>query len=219
MTAVYVTYYPDLAAPTAPASIRRFTELAQQSGVRHLVLLSGRGEEVAITCEQIVQNSGMAWTIVRASWFNQNFSEGFFLDPLRDGVLALPAGEVREPFIDVDDIADVVVASLTEDRHKGKLYEVTGGQLLTFAEAVAEIATAADRELQYVQITNKQFAAGMTEHGVPQEVIDLTTYLFDTILDGRNSRIASGVQDALGRPPRDFTSYAKNIAATGIWGS
>jgi uncharacterized protein YbjT (DUF2867 family) len=166
-----------------------------------------------------VQESGAAWTIVRASWFNQNFSEAFLLEPLLGGVLALPAGTVGEPFVDADDIADVVVAALTEDGHSGQLYEVTGPRLMTFADAVADISRATDRDLRYVQIANDEFASGMQEHGVPQDVIALTTYLFDTVLDGRNSRVTDGVQRALGRPPRDFADYARDTAATGVWGS
>lgn len=217
VTAAYVTYFPDLAVPAAPAAIRAFSNLAVESGVERLVLLSGRGEEEAERCERIVQESGARWTIVRASWFNQNFSEAFLLDPLLDGVLALPAGAVVEPFIDTDDIADVVVAALTEDGHDGQLYEVTGPRLMTFADAVADIAVATGRDLQYVQITGDEFAHGMKEHGVPEDVIGLTSYLFETVLDGRNSQVADGVQRALGRPARDFAEYARETAASGAW--
>ena len=117
--AAYVVYIPDLAVPAAPPAIRAFTELALEAGVRRLVLLSGRGEEEAQRCERIVQESGLDWTIVRASWFAQNFSEGAFHDLVLAGEVALPAGDVQEPFIDVDDIADVVVAALTEYGHVG----------------------------------------------------------------------------------------------------
>ena len=51
-----------------------------------------------------MQASGIAWTIVRASWFAQNFSEGFMRELVLSGEVALPAGAVREPFIDVEDI-------------------------------------------------------------------------------------------------------------------
>ncbi len=124
------------------------------------MLLSGRGEEEAQRCERIVLDTNPAWTIVRASWFNQNFSEGFFVDPLRDGVLALPAGDVGEPFIDAEDIADVAVAALTEAGHEGQIYEVTGPRLMTFAEAVDEIARAAGRELRYTQFRPKTLFVG-----------------------------------------------------------
>ena len=217
VVSVYVTYFPDLVVPAALDDIRAFSKLAVESGVKRLVLLSGRGEDEAQRCERLVQESGAEWTIVRASWFAQNFSEAFLLEPLLGGVLALPAGSVGEPFVDAEDIADVAVAALTEDGHSGQLYEVTGPRLLTFAEAVAEIAKATGRDISYVQISNEEFSSQMAEHGVPEDVIGLITYLFDTVLDGRNSSMTDGVQRALGRPPRDFADYARDTAATGIW--
>ncbi len=215
--AAYVVYTPDLAVPAAPEAIHELTELAVRSGVRRLVLLSGRGEEEALRCERIVQDSGLDWTIVRASWFNQNFSEGEFHDLVLGGEVALPAGGVAEPFIDVDDIADVVVAALTEDGHAGRVYEVTGPRLMTFAEAVQEIAAASGRDVRHVQITHEAFAAGLLEVGVPTEHIDLLNYLFTTVLDGRNAHTTDGVERALGRAPRDFRAYARDVAASGAW--
>ena len=217
VVSVYLTYFPDLAVPAAPDAIRAFSKLAVHNGVKRLVLLSGRGEDEAQRCERLVQESGAEWAIVRASWFSQNFSEAFLLEPLLGGVLALPAGSVTEPFIDADDIADVAVAALTEDGHSGQVYEVTGPRLLTFAQAVEEITKATGRDIRYVQISNQQFASQMAEHGVPEDVIALTTFLFDTVLDGRNSHVTDGVQRALGRPPRDFADYARDAAATGVW--
>jgi uncharacterized protein YbjT (DUF2867 family) len=214
---VYVSYYPDLAVPGAPTAIRSFSELAVRNGVRRLVLLSGRGEEEAQRCEKLIQNCGAEWTIVRASWFCQNFSESFFLDPVLGGVLALPVGDVGEPFVDADDIADVAVAALTEDGHAGQVYEVTGPRLLTFTQAIAEIARATGRDIQYVQISSEDFASQMEAHGAPADMIALTTYLFNTVLDGRNSNLTDGIERALGRAPRDFADYARDAASTGVW--
>lgn len=213
----YVTYAPDLAVPAAPPSIEAFARLAVERGVERLVLLSGRGEEEAQRCERIIQRANPAWTVVRASWFNQNFSEAFLCDAIRHGTLALPADAVAEPFIDAEDIADVAVAALTEPGHEGRIYEVTGPRLLTFADAVAEIAAATGRDLRYVTVSADEFAREMRRHETPEEVIDLTRYLFETVLDGRNAHPTDGVQEALGRPPRDFTSYARAAATTGVW--
>jgi len=213
----YVTYSPDLAVPEAPPAIREFAGLAADRGVERLVLLSGRGEDEAQRCERIVQEANPAWTVVRASWFAQNFSEAFLLEPLRQGVLALPAGDVAEPFVDVEDIADVAVAALTEAGHEGEVYEVTGPRLLTFAEAVDEIARAAGRELRYQQVPVEAYVREMLAQGVPEPVVSLTRYLFETVLDGRNASVTDGVLRALGRPPRDFADYARTTAATGIW--
>lgn len=217
VTAAYVSYAPDLAAPAAPGAIRAFTELAGTLGVRHLVLLSGRGEEEAQRSERIVQDSGIAWTIVRASWFNQNFSEGAFRDMILSGTVALPAGDIGEPFVDVDDIADVAVAALTEPGHAGRLYEVTGPRLMTFRETVAEIARASGRSVAYVQITPAQFVEGLAALGLPEDVIGLLNYLFTEVLDGRNAHVTHGVREALGREPRDFSRFADDAAAADAW--
>lgn len=214
---VYISYHPDLAAPGAADAIRSFTQLAVSRGVTRLALLSGRGEPEAQLCEQIVRDSGVDWTLLRASWFSQNFSESFLLESVLAGELALPAGNVGEPFVDVDDIADVAAAALTEDGHAGRLYELTGPRLLTFAEATAEIARATHRPIRYIQVSVEEFAAELTRAQVPPPYISLLTYLFGEVLDGRNARVADGVMRALGRAPRDFTAYARDAVATGVW--
>jgi uncharacterized protein YbjT (DUF2867 family) len=214
---VYMTYQPDLAVPGADDAIRSFTISAVANGIRRLVLLSGRGEGEARVCEQIVQNSGADWTILRASWMCQNFDEGYALKQVLSGEVALPAGNVGEPFVDADDIADVAVAALTEEGHVGQLYELTGPRLLTFAEAMEEISRATGREIRYVQIPPEQYTSALTAHDVPADFVRLLTYLFTTVLDGRNAHLTDGVQRALGREPRDFTDYARDATATGVW--
>lgn len=215
--AVYMTYQPDLGAPGAAEAVRAFAELAVASGVRRAVLLSGRNGGEAQRSEQVFQDSGLEWTIVRAGWFDQNFSEGFLLGPVLGGEVALPVGDVREPFIDADDIADVVVAVLTEEGHAGQVYELTGPRLLTFAEAVAEIAIASGRDVRFVQLSLEQYNSGLKAAQVPDTVVRLLNYLFTTVLDGRNAYLTDGVQRVLGRKPRDFAEYARATAATGVW--
>jgi len=217
VTAAYISYAPDLAIPGATDAIRAFVERAVARGVRRLVLLSGRGEEEAQECELIIQRPDIEWTVVRCSWFSQNFSEGEFLDMVRAGEIALPAGEVREPFVDVDDIAAVAVAALTEDGHVGQVYELTGPRLLTFAEAVEEISRATGRAIQYTRIPREAFAAGIAEAGLPEDIVWLLNYLFATVLDGRNASLGDGVQKALGREPRGFADFCRAAAASGVW--
>jgi uncharacterized protein YbjT (DUF2867 family) len=216
-SAAYVSYYPDLAVPGAPEAVGAFAEQALASGTRRLVLLSGRGEEEAQRAEQVLQESGAEWTIVRCSWFNQNFDEGNFTELVLGGEVALPAGDVPEPFVDAEDIADVAVAALVDDGHADQLYELTGPRLLTFAEAVEEIARAAGRDLRYEQISMEQFAALLAEEELPADVVGLLSYLFTEVLDGRNATVGDGVQRALGREPRDFADFARDAAATGVW--
>jgi uncharacterized protein YbjT (DUF2867 family) len=217
MSAAYVTYYPDLAFPGASEKIRAFAELAVRNGVRRLVLLSGRGEEGAHASEEALKESGADWTVVQSSWFMQNFSEYFLLDPVLDGAIALPVGDVTEPFVDIDDLADVVVEALTDDRHIGQTYELTGPRLLSFAEVGKELSEVIGREVQYVPITSEEYIAGAIEAGVPAEEAEGFDALFTEVLDGRNEHVTDGVERALGRKPNDFADYARAAAATGVW--
>jgi len=220
VSAAYVSYYPDLAIPGALEAVRSFTELAVESGVQRLVLLSGRGEEEAQSAEQAVREVGeeasVEWTIVRCAWFMQNFDENFLLEPILAGEVALPSGNVPEPFVDAGDIADVAVAALTEDGHAGEIYELTGPRLLTMEEAVGEISKATRQEIRFVPVTLDEFV-GAAYSDVPPEFLSFLTYLFGEVLDGRNAHLTDGVRRALGREPKDFSDYARDVAATGVW--
>ena len=212
----YVAHYWD-AIPGAAETLGAFAELAVESGVRRLVLLSGRGEYEAERAERAVRASGAELTVLRSTWFAQNFSEDYWQEQIQAGELALPAGEVPEPFVDADDIADVAVAALTDDRHIGEVYELTGPRLLTFAEAVDEIAAATGRDIRFLPISIEDFAAAAGEQGVPSEVVEMLSFIFAEVLDGRNAHVADGIQRALGRESRDFGDYARDAAASGVW--
>jgi uncharacterized protein YbjT (DUF2867 family) len=215
---VYVTYYPDVAVPGAAAAVGAFVELAVATGARRLVLLSGRGEDGALASEQALRASGADWTIVRSAFMDQNFDEGFFLEPVRAGEVAFPADQdLAEPFIDADDLADVAVAALTGDGHVGQLYEVTGPRLLGWAEAVGEVATAAGRPIRYLPVSLEDYATLLIEQQVLADYVKMLTDAFARVLDGRNTYLSDGVQRALGRAPRDFADYARDAAATGVW--
>ena len=212
----YVTYHPDVSLPEAAGRIAELSGVARDKGLERIVLLSGRGEPGAQRAEAALQASGVPWTCVRASWFNQNFSEGFLRDGVLAGEIALPAGAVPEPFVDADDIADVVVAALTDERHANRVYELTGPRALTFADAVAEIAAATRRPIKYVQVTPEDFVTGLRPYA-PEQIVQLLNELFTMVLDGRNTPIAHGVEEALGRPARVFSDYARRTAAAGTW--
>jgi uncharacterized protein YbjT (DUF2867 family) len=215
--AVYISYYPDLAVPGAAEAVGEFARLAVERGVRRLVLLSGRGEPEAQRAEEMLKASGADWAILRCAWFSQNFSESFLLDPVLAGEVALPVGGVGEPFVDADDIADAAFAVLTRQGHVGELYELTGPRLLSFADAVAEIGKAAGRDIRFVRISPEEFTAAMTAHELPAEFAWLLDELFTEVLDGRNASLADGVQRVLGRAPKDFSAYATETAASGVW--
>lgn len=213
----YITFYPDLAIPGAHDAISAFVDAAVSSGVKRLVLLSGRGEDAARACERLVQSSGVEHTIVRASFFAQNFSEGPFAGAIAGGVFAMPTHGAREPFIDVDDIADVVTAALTEPGHNGELYEVTGPRLLDFPTVIAEINAATGKDVKFLEVPQAAYKAGLINAGLPDDYASFLTELFSTVLDGRNEYTTDGVQRALGREPKDFSAFVRETVASGAW--
>jgi uncharacterized protein YbjT (DUF2867 family) len=215
---MYVAYPPDLAAPSSGPHLRAMATQATQSGVRKIVLLSGRGEPQCYPAERAVRESGAAFTVVRCAWFAQNFSEGQMLPAVLAGEVAFPAGNIAEPFVDIDDTADVAVAALTSDAHDGKIYELSGPRLLTFEEVMTEIGQAIGRDVRYVPVSIDEYAAVLAQF-VPTEQVTFLKELFAFILDGHNAYLSDGVQQALGRKPKDFRDFARDAAAAGAWRS
>ena len=217
MKAMYIAYLPDLSVPGAPDDIDTLVKLAKRMNLQKLVLLSGRGEKEAQVCEDIVISSGIDYTILRCSWFFQNFNESFFQEPLKAGLLALPAGNVKEPFVDAEDIADIAVAAFTDARHKNKLYDITGPRLLSFRDVAREIGEATGRDIRFQDLTIDEYATMMAEYGVPADYIQLIVYLFTEVLDGRNESLTTGVEEALNRKPADIADFISRTLPSGVW--
>ncbi|MFG3288839.1 NAD(P)H-binding protein [Streptomyces sp. NPDC048179] len=217
--AAYLVFPTDVGSPEATHAVGLLAHEAVALGVRRLVLLSSRGEERARPTEEALRESGADWTVVRAAWFAQNFSEGPLVAELREsGELVFPGGAVREPFIDLRDVAEVVVAALTDgERYAGRALTVSGPRLLTFGEAVAEIAAATGRELSYRAVTAREYGANLAAFGVPEPEVEFLVELFESLLDGRNAYLSDGVREVLGREPRGFGDFVRETAATGVW--
>ncbi|NVK54207.1 MAG: NAD(P)H-binding protein [Alteromonadaceae bacterium] len=208
--AIYITYQPDLAIPSAAQDIARLSIAARQAGVKQLVLLSGRGEAGAQEAEQILAQSGLRYHVIRASWFNQNFSEGFIADMVAAGQVVLPQGNMPEPFIDVDDIADAVVQCLINPGIEPGIYEVTGPQLLTFKDCVEIISQQLGKTVAFNDVDVDDFLAVLKGHGATEDVLWLMKLLFSEVLDGRNKYTTDVLEKLLGRPPTTFVEYVEN---------
>lgn len=217
-SAIFFAYQPDLSVPQARDDMAEITALAKQAGISRIVTLVGRNEAQADPAEQVLIEAG--GTMLRCAWFSQNFCEGMFAEGVMAGEVALPvSATIREAFIDVDDIADVAVKALTEDGHRGQIYELSGPRLITFPEAVAEVARASGRNVKFHSIGLEDYKAGAREAGLPDDIVDLLDMLFNETLDGRNEHVTDTVQRVLGRPARDFADYARDAAAAGRWTS
>jgi len=215
---IYIAFQPDLAVPGALEAIEELTKKAKRCNVKKLVLLSGKGEREAELCEQVIIHSGLNYTIIRASWFNQNFSESFLMEPILEGFVMLPQAEVKIPFVDTDDIADVAVEALRHDEHNGKIYQLTGSRTLTFKEAIAEISEATNRNIVFTPTDISTYIENLKQQGIPSDFAWLIEYLFSEVLGSpNNSEITNDIELVLGRKPKDFTDYARETAKTGVW--
>lgn len=218
MDKVYITFQPDLAVPGAFEAIHNLSKMAKEKGIKKLVILSGKGETEAEKCETAVINSGVDYTVIRASWFNQNFSESFFLDPILSGQVVLPFPKAKVPYVDTGDIADVAVEALLHDEHNGKIYELTGPRLWTFEEITNEISKASGRNIQFTSVSLEEYLGFMKQAGVDSDYIWLMDYLFTHVLTNpANSFVTGDVEKVLKRRPKDFADYAQETAATGVW--
>ncbi|MEI5102215.1 NAD(P)H-binding protein [Streptomyces sp. PmtG] len=214
-----------LVAPDDPEPVTDFVAQARAAGVRRFVVLSGRGVEVSgesflagmARADRVVRESDAEWTVIRANNFAQNFDEDYALAPLLAGRLALPVGDVAEPFVDVEDIAEVAAVLLTEDGHAGRVYDLSGPRALTYAEAVAEIAAASGRPMRFEPITADQFLTELRAADVPDPLAHELNAVFTFTAEGHLSPLATGVRDVLGRDPRDFSTYVRAAAKAGAW--
>ncbi|MCR6727719.1 NmrA family NAD(P)-binding protein [Agrobacterium fabrum] len=209
---VYLVH-PDITSPAAAGQIAAFSRQAVGAGAKRIVFLSGRGDDAVMSVENNVTSSGADWTVVRPGWFNQNFDEGFFLEAVKAGEIALPTGNAREAFVDANDIADVVVSALLDEGHVGKVYELSGPRSINFHEVAQELSKATGRNIIYTPLSLEEFRASLAAQGLPEEMADM----YSGITGGASSHVVNGVQEAFGRQPIDFSEYATKTADTGVW--
>ena len=138
-------------------------------------------------------------------------------DGLKAGELVLPVPRATEPFIDVDDIAEVAVAALTRHELRNQLLEITGPELLSFIDCVETIATTIGRDIRFTTLPVETYLEAARNDGLPDDIAWLINELFVNVLDGRNESVTDTVEKVLGRPARGFFSYVKAAASKGIW--
>jgi uncharacterized protein YbjT (DUF2867 family) len=210
-----------LLAPDGVPVAPEFVAAAVAGGVDRIVLQSSAGietmgDERLMAAEATVRDSGVRWTILRPDWFNQNFDEGFFLDAVRGGEVAVPVGEARFAFVDAGDIAAVAVAALTGDGHAGQSYEVTGPRALTFAEALDAIARAAGRPVTF-DGTAEGYLSAQESFGRTREEVAGEVAAFTALARAGDASPTDVVPRTTGRPATTFEQYATAAATQGAW--
>lgn len=219
--AVYLVH-PGLGSPDAANHIESFAKTAAAAGITKVVMVTtpDDGSEFSQSmrlAERHVIDAGLALTSLRLRWFYQNFSEDFLLPSVLSGELRLPAGQGREAFVDADDIAEVAVTALTDDRHIGCNYEVTGPSLLTFDEIAKEITRGAGFTVRYVPLSPNDYVAEQLALGAPEDWVYTLSAMYQDIADGKLETFAGDVETVLGKPARRFSDFVKHAAHEGVW--
>ncbi|MFI2211958.1 NAD(P)H-binding protein [Streptomyces sp. NPDC020141] len=217
LAGVGAVYVVDSQGPAAPAEVRAFAAAAKARGVRRLVLLSARvweelddGSGEVFATERAVRESGLDWTILRPAWFNQNFTEEpWYSAPLAEGELRLPAGDGRERFVDLDDLAEVAAAALTQDGHSGRVYTLSGPDALSFHDVAEALSTASGHKVAYTPVTREQYIEEQLARGYAPDFAELMADLFLHIGANGSAAPSDGVRQALGREPRAFGEYVR----------
>ncbi|MFD8902809.1 NAD(P)H-binding protein [Streptomyces ardesiacus] len=213
--------------PSVPGPVHDFVMRAEAAGVRRLVLLSGHGADDwgdsafgrhMRSAEDAVRGSTLEWTILRPSNFDQNFDGPPFRVPLAAGELALPAGAVPEPFIDLEDVADVAATVLSEPgRHAGRVYELTGPHTLTWAEAVELISRASGLPIAYRRVSPAEYTATLVQEGWSEGEAQELTEMFVLLERGVTAWTTNDVATVLGRAPRTFEDFVLRATAAKAW--
>jgi uncharacterized protein YbjT (DUF2867 family) len=213
--------------PTGLAQAGRFIKQAASEGLRRVVLLSGRGVgspgrdfavyDGQVALEDAVKASGADWTIVQPAWFAQGFSEDFLRYHVLGGEIRVSAGDGGEAWIDTNDVGDVMSAVLLDAAHTGATYAISGPRYLNMTEVAAELSVATGRPINYVELEPRAHVTELVDQGLDREDAEAVRDLFAVIRNHRSEYVSDGVQQVLGRPPRDFTDWARETAATGLW--
>jgi uncharacterized protein YbjT (DUF2867 family) len=227
VTGAETAYLAPPVGPTGLAQACRFIKQAASEGLRRVVLLSGRGVgspgrdfavyDGQLAVEDAVKASGADWTIVQPAWFAQGFNEDFLRYHVLDGEIRVSAGDGGEAWIDTNDVGDMMTAVLLDEAHTGATYAISGPRYLTMTEVAAELSAATGRPINYVDLEPQEHVTELVDQGLDQEDAEAVRDLFAVIRNHRSEYVSDGVQQVLGRPPRDFTDWARETATTGIW--
>lgn len=217
-SAAFVTYVPDIGFPGGDDALAAFGSVCRTEGIDHLVLLSGRGEEGAANAEDALRSTTGHVTVLRSAWFDQNFSESFLLEPVLEGVISLPAGDVVEPFVDAEDLAEAATLCLTDPAsHRSATYELTGPELLSFSDVARILSRAIGRVVLYLPVSVGGYVEAAVAAGVADDEAKAYAELFHSVTDGRNAFVTGDLPALLGRPAGSFAAYAERTAGDGVW--
>ena len=199
-------------------------EAAKAAGVKHIVkqsVMGAEGESYSLAhvhrpVEKAIEASGLTWTFLRPNSFMQNVAT-FMSETIRaEGAFYSASGDAKICHVDVRDIAAVAVEALTDDKHAGKAYRLTGPESLTYDEVAAVLSAATGRAIAHVCLPPEDLKGAMLGSGMPEALADRMLDLERYYRDDSASDISEDIKLVTGRDPRRFQDYAAEVAASGL---
>jgi uncharacterized protein YbjT (DUF2867 family) len=163
--------------------------------------------------EKIIEESGISFTFLRPNFFMQNFVNFYSSSIKGQGAFYAPAEDARVSFVDVRDIAAVTVQALINDsQQKGKAYNVTGDEALSYGEAAEILSKELGKKINYVNVSDQDARKGMKDIGMDEWTISSMIELFEITRAGYVSEISPVVEQVTGNKPVTFSQFAKDYA-------
>ncbi|PVE21870.1 NAD(P)-dependent oxidoreductase [Microvirga sp. KLBC 81] len=161
--------------------------------------------------ELFLERSGAPYVILRPNWFTDNF-QIFWLEGIKHGVIAVPAGQGKSSFIDVRDIASSAAAALTSNRFDGQAFNLTGPEALSYGDAAAILSKASGRPIAYKASSDAEFVTMLVNAGVPKAYAEFLASIFHPVREGWTAAVSNAVQTLTGKAPRSVEAYARENA-------
>ncbi|MDN3021810.1 SDR family oxidoreductase [Streptomyces sp. S.PB5] len=196
----------------------RLIELTRAAGVRRIVKLSaigtgapefGRFGTWHLPGEQALRASDAEWTILRPSSFASNTLG--WAHALRAGQpVPNMTGEGRQGVVDPRDVAEVAVAALTDARHAGRTYTLTGPEAISVDDQAAVLAGVLGRPVETVTPSPEQMREQLSASGMSEQAVEGVLGGLEFARGGGNTTVTDDVREALGRPARSYREWAED---------
>jgi uncharacterized protein YbjT (DUF2867 family) len=201
--------------------LSRFLDMAAAAGVERAVLLSARGVEflpdgAVARAEAALQRGHVPWVILRPTHFAQNFTEAMFV-PM-GGAVRAPVGNGRQPFIDVQDIAEVAVAALTSGAFDRRILELSGPDAISFDHAAEVLSRVSQSHVHFEDQTDDAHVAELRASGTPEGYVEWRMAMLGGIRSGHDAYVSGDhIQEVLGRPATSFETWARREVPSAEW--
>ncbi|HEX2375467.1 MAG TPA: SDR family oxidoreductase [Actinomycetota bacterium] len=196
-------------------------DAAARAGVRRLVKLSALGAEpgspVAFwdwhaRIEEHLRASGIPAVVLRPRFFMTNLLGS--VETIRSaGAVIAPADGVKIPMIDPADVAATAAAVLISDGHEGQTYELTGPEVITFADVAAQLSEVTGRPVRFLPVPDAAALEGLVQAGAPAWMAENVVAVFGMLRRDPAAQVTGAVHALTGRQPRHLAEFLRDHAA------